>query len=135
MKGKILNLAFLGVMTISCCAMAKDSGRDSAASLAAVSVAPASIAVVSAYVGGVMVVESVRTVGEMFEVVFKGAGAASQAVLTLTADSVKASGLAVGQSVKVVAEGTGYLLIVSGKALCFVSGDEEQSLVRSTRSS
>ena len=96
---------------------------------------PASIAVVSAYVGGVMVVESLRTVGEMVEVVFVGAGAASRAVLTLTADSVKASGLAVGQSVKVVAEGTGYLLIASGKALCFVPGDEEQSLVRSKRSS
>lgn len=134
MRRNVFLAAFIGVMAISSQATARDSVRDSAASLAAVSVAPASIAVVSAYVGGVMVVESLRTVGEGVEVVLKGAGAASRAVLTLAADSVKATGLAAGQSVKVVAEGAGYLLIAAGKALCFVPGEAEPSLMHSTRS-
>lgn len=115
-------------------AMARDSTRDSGASVAVASLVPASLVVVSAYVGSEMVIESVRVVGDVLEIVLKGVGTASRAVLTLTADSAKATGVAAGQSVKVVAQGGGYLLVASGKALCFVPGAADESLFRSARS-
>jgi hypothetical protein len=118
--------------------LAQDSGRDSAmsgASTAAVSVTAASLPVLAIYAGGVMVVESVRTLGNVVEVVFKGTANASRAVVTVTAAAASGVALAAGQSVKVVAEGTGYVLIASGKVLCFVPGKEDQNLVRSNRSS
>ncbi len=121
-------------MACSMPGMARDSATGSVASVAVVSIAPASIAVVSAYVGSAMVVESVTVIGDVVEIVLKGAANASRAVLTLTADSVKAASVGVGHSLKVVAEGTGYLLVASGKVLCFVPGEAEQALVRSSRS-
>lgn len=134
MKKSFRVLALAVFMACSMPAMARDSATGSVASLAVVSIATASVAVVSVHVGSEMVVESIKVVGKVVEVVLKGAAHASRAVLTLTADSVKASSLAAGQSVKVVAEGTGYLLVASGKVLCFVPGEAEQTLVRSSRS-
>jgi hypothetical protein len=110
------------------------SGYASGASMAAVSIVPASVVVVSVHVGSVMIVESIRVVGDVVEVIFKGAAHASRAVVTVTAASVKATSLAVGQSVKVVAEGSGYLLVSAGKVLCFVPGEDDQKLIRSARS-
>jgi hypothetical protein len=112
----------------------RNSVAASGASVAAVSVVPASIVVVSAHVGSVMVVESIRFVGDVAEVVFKGAVNASRAVVTVTAVSARNTSIAIGQTVQVVAEGTGYLLVASGKVLCYVPGEADRSLVRSTRS-
>ena len=112
----------------------RHSTNASGASVFAVSVLPASMAVLSVHAGGVMVVESIRAVGSVVEVVFKGVGNASRAVVTLTAAAVSGAALAVGQSVKVVAEGSGYLLVAGGKVLCYVTGETEQNLVRSERS-
>lgn len=106
----------------------------SATSLAVVSIATASVVVVSAHAGSTMVVESMRTIGNLVEIVFRGTANASRAVLTVTAVAASAVGLAVGQSVKVVAEGSGYLLTAAGKALAFVPGEGDQQLVRSKRS-
>jgi len=132
---KHLRLAALAFfITCSMPAMARDSVAASTASMVVVSIAPASIAVVSAYVGSEMVVASVKVIGDVVEIVLKGAANASRVVVNLTADSVKAASVGVGQSVKVVAEGTGYLLIASGKVLCFVPGEAEQALMRSSRS-
>jgi hypothetical protein len=119
-------------------AWAQDSVRASAnasgASVAAVSVLPASVAVLSVYAGGVMVVESIRAIRSVVEVVFKGVGSASRAVVTLTAAAVSGAALAVGQSVKVVAEGSGYLLVAGDKVLCYVPGEGQKDMVRSERS-
>lgn len=82
-----------------------------------VSAVAGSVAVISLHAGGEMIVDSMRWVGKGVEVVLKGAGNASRAVLTLTADATKGASLAVGQSVKVVAVGSGYVLTASGKAL------------------
>lgn len=132
---KHMRLAVLALfITCSMPAMARDSATGSVASVAVVSIAPASVAVVSAYVGSAMVVESVTVIGDVVEIALKGAANASRAVLTLTVDSVKAASVGVGHSVKVVAEGTGYLLVASGKVLCFVPGEAEQDLVRSSHS-
>ena len=129
-----LSVICLGLVA-SMPAQALDSGNNSATSVAAVSVAPASVIVVSTYVGSVMVVESVRVIGDAVEVVFKGAVNASRAVVRVTAASAKATSIAAGQSVQVVAEGTGYLLVSAGKVLCYVPGKAEQDLLRSGRSS
>ena len=134
MKKNLRLVALALFMACSMPAMARDSATGSVASVAVISIAAASVAVVSVYVGSEMVVESIKVVGSVVEVVLKGAAHASRAALTLTADSVKATSLAAGQSVKVVAEGTGYLLVASGKVLCFVPGEAEQALVRSSRS-
>ncbi|MBS4098136.1 MAG: hypothetical protein KGZ83_14995 [Sulfuricella sp.] len=119
-------------------ALAQDSGRASgisAASTLAVSVTAASLPVLALYVGGVMVVESVRTIGNVVEVVFKGTANASRAVVTVTAAAASGVALVAGQSVKVVAEGSGYVLYAGGKVLCHVPGKDEQTLIRSKRSS
>ena len=84
--------------------------------------------------GGEMIVDSMRWVGKGVEVILKGAGNASRAVVTLTADAAKATSLAVGQSIKVVAVGSGYVLTASGKALGYVPGEDDKDLVRSARS-
>lgn len=131
MKNTICSLLVCVALASGLPAYARDSGTGSTASVAAVSIAPASIAVVSAYVGSVMVVESVQVVGEFFEVVLKGAGNASRAVVTVTVASVKATGLVAGQTVSVVAEGAGYLLVAAGKVLCYVPGESDRTLVRS----
>ena len=115
-------------------AMASDSVAGSVASPFVASAAVSSAIAVSAYAGGEMIVESMRAVGNGMEVILKGAANASRVVLTLTTDVVKAASLGVGQSVKVVAEGSGHLLIASGKALCFIPGDEDQGLLRSAHS-
>lgn len=112
----------------------RGSGNASAASMAAVSVAPASVVVVSAYAGSVMAVESVRVIGDVVEVVFKGAANASRAVVNVTAAAAKSTSIAVGQTVQVIAEGSGYLLVSAGKVLCYVPGDKDKGLVRSGRS-
>ncbi len=115
-------------------AQASDSVAGSVASPFVASAAVSSAVAVSAYAGGEMVVESMRAVGNGIEVILKGAAHASRVVLTLTADVVKAASLGVGQSVKVVAEGSGHLLVASGKALCFVPGDEDLVLMHSAPS-
>lgn len=110
------------------------STNASAASVFAVSVLPASMAVLSVHAGAVMVVESIKAVGSLVEVVFKGIGNASRAVVTVTAAAATSVGLAVGQSVNVVAEGSGYVLMAAGKVLCYVPGDADKDLLRSERS-
>ena len=113
---------------------AGDSVSGSIASPVIVSAVAGSVAVMSVYAGGEMIVDSMRWVGKGVEVVLKGAGNASRAVLTLTADAAKGASLAVGQSVKVVAVGSGYVLTASGKALGYIPGEDDKDLVRSARS-
>jgi hypothetical protein len=134
MKNQLRPFALALFLACSAPVMARDSVAASTASVAVVSIAPASLAVVSAHVGSEMVVESIKVIGNVVEIVFKGAANASRVVLNVTADSAKATSIGVGQSIKVVAEGTGYLLIAAGKVLCFVPGEAEQALVRSSRS-
>lgn len=130
-----LRIGFV-VIALACTApvMARDSVAASVGSPAVVSIGAASIAVVSIHAGGEMIVESMRAVGNGIEVVLKGAAGASRAVVTLTTDAAKAASLGVGQSVKVVAVGSGYVLTASGKALGFIPGEEDKGLVRSARS-
>lgn len=141
MKFRCCCTSILVLLALAAPVQAQDSSRASgnasaasAGSLAVVSIATASVVVVSAHAGSTMVVESLRVVGNVVEIVFRGAANASRAVLTVTAAAASAVGLAVGQTVKVVAEGSGYLLIAAGKALAFVPGESEQQLVRSKRS-
>ena len=111
-----------------------DSGAASAGSLAAVSIAPASVVAVSAYAGGTMIVESVRFIGETVEVVLRGAGNASRAVVTVSASAAKNVSVAAGQTVKVVAEAGGYLLVSAGRVLCFIPDRADDSLLHSQSS-
>lgn len=113
----------------------RGSSHASGASLGAVSVAPAAIVVLSAYVGGVVVVESVRTVGKFVEVVLRGAADGSRAVVTVTTEAANNSAIASGHTVQVVAQGGGYLLVNAGKVLCFVPGETDQHVLHSKRSS
>ena len=138
MKLRNTLLCGLCLLASSSLAPAQDSGRASgisAASTVAVSATAASLPVLAIYVGGVMVVESVRTLGNVVEVVLKGAANASRAAVTVTTVAASGVALAAGQSIKVAAEGGGYVLYAGGKVLCHVPGKEEQILVRSNRSS
>jgi hypothetical protein len=110
------------------------SVRASTAPFAALSIATASVAVVSAHAGSTMVVETIRAVGNAFELVLRGSAHASRAVIVVPAAAVAASSLAVGHAVSVRADGAGYLMVANGKVLCFVPGSGEDTLIRSSRS-
>lgn len=110
------------------------SVRTSTAPLAALSIVTASVAVVSVHAGSTMVIETIRAVGNAFELVLRGSAHASRAVIVVPATALAATGLAVGHAVSVKAEGAGYLLIANGKVLCFVPGSGEDTLIRSARS-
>lgn len=133
--GTVLALAALLGVPVQAENSTRASGHASGTSLGAVSVAPASVVVLSAYVGTVVVVESVRTVGEFVEIVFKGARDGSRAVVTVTAAAAANSAIASGHTVQVVAQGGGYLLVNAGKVLCFVPGEADQKILHSKRSS
>lgn len=141
MKPLLAALSFPLILSLTSPAIAQDSLRASgnasaasATSLAVVSVATASVVVVSAHAGGVMIVESVRAIGNVVEIVLKGAANASRAVITVTTAAASGVAIAAGQSVKVVPEGNGYLLITGTKVLCYVPAESDRQLVRSTRS-
>lgn len=128
--------AMLGLGTPS--VQAQDSTRNSVYAstvpFVALSVASASVAVVSAHAGSVLVVETMRAVGSTFELVLRGSAHASRAVIVVPAAAIAASGIAVGHSVKVQTEGKGHLLVANGKVLCFVPGPGDETLMRSSRS-
>lgn len=85
------------------------------------------------YVGSMLVIEGVEKAGDSVVIVLKGVG---QGVSDATTVSVKVgasaignTSLAVGSAVKVVAEGSGHALYLSGKLIAFIPNEIGKSLV------
>jgi hypothetical protein len=90
--------------------------------------------IIAAYVGGSMVVETVRIVGTVAEVTLRGASAATVAIVQVGADVVRVTGLAAGQTVQVVAQGAGYAVMSAGTMIAFAPAAASVSLLHSSRS-
>ena len=80
-----------------------------------------------------LLVSSVEIVGDSVVVVLRGASEATQVSLKLSGEVVGAASLAVGTSVQVIAESTGYLLTTAGKAIAFIPNELGRSLLHHSR--
>lgn len=105
----------------------------SAASLASgASVAAGAIAL-SAVAGTQMVVSGLDASGEVVKVSLKGASELGAASINVTRQAVEASGLAVGTSVRVVAESAGYAIFASAVMIAYLPSEIGRSLLHHTR--
>jgi hypothetical protein len=82
---------------------------------------------------GAIVVTSVEAVGEGVVVVLKGASDAGQASIRLTGKAAEGLSVAAGTAVSVVAVSTGYMLVLSGKAIAFIPNEAGKALLHHSR--
>jgi len=78
---------------------------------------------------GSVVVASVRTVGDGIEVVLEGAADASRATVRLSGRAAAGVSLAAGTALEVVTASTGYVLVMSGKAIAFLPNEAGKALL------
>lgn len=80
--------------------------------------------------GGVFTVVAVAEgASEVVSLTIKGVEAGSTFIVKASAKAVKGASVAVGASVRVVAESTGYALMVSGQLLAFIPNAIGQALL------
>lgn len=82
---------------------------------------------------GSVVVASVRTVGDGIEVVLEGAADASRATVRLSGRTAAGVSLAAGTALEVVTASTGYVLVMSGKAIAFLPNEAGKALLHHSR--
>jgi hypothetical protein len=82
---------------------------------------------------GSVVVASVRTVGDGIEVVLEGAADASRATVRLSSRAAAGVSLAAGTALEVVTASTGYVLVMSGKAIAFLPNEAGKALLHHSR--
>lgn len=82
---------------------------------------------------GSVVVASVRTVGDAIEVVLEGAADASRATVRLSGRLAAGASLAAGTALEVVTASTGYVLVMSGKAIAFLPNEAGKALLHHSR--
>ncbi|WP_409267196.1 hypothetical protein [Massilia sp. BHUDP2] len=82
---------------------------------------------------GSVVVASVRTVGDGLEVVLEGAADASRATVRLSGRAAAGVSLAAGTALEVVTASTGYVLVMSGKAIAFLPNEAGKALLHHSR--
>lgn len=84
---------------------------------------------------GSVVVASVRTVGDGIEVVLESAVDASRATVRLSGRAARGLSVAAGTALEVVTASTGYVLVMSGKALAFLPNEAGKALLHHSRAS
>ena len=131
--GSILSLAASGAW----CAGGNDPVRASiqasgSASLA-ISTTVAAVPLLALYAGSTLTVASIEVVGSGARLLLRGAAAGAEAVVDVSAESLRTIGLAAGQTLSVVASGAGYLLVASGKVVAFVPAATDAALLHSSR--
>ena len=82
---------------------------------------------------GSVVVASVRTVGDMLEIVLEGAADASRATVRVSGAAVGGLSLATGTVLEVVTASAGYVLVMSGKAIAFLPNEAGKGLLHHAR--
>jgi len=82
---------------------------------------------------GSVVVASVRTVGEVLEIVLEGAAGASRATVRVSSKAVGGLSLATGTVLEVVTASTGQVLVMSGKAIAFLPNEAGKALLHHAR--
>jgi hypothetical protein len=94
--------------------------------------APSAPSQASANLSGV-VVASVRTVGDVLEIVLAGAVDASRATVRLSASAAGGLSLVTGAVLEVVTASTGQVLVMSGRAIAFLPNEAGKGLLHHAR--
>jgi hypothetical protein len=84
---------------------------------------------------GQVVVASVRTTGQVLEIVLAGTADASRATVRLSGKAAGGLSLATGTVLEVVAASTGQLLVMSGKVIAFFPNEAGKALLHHARAS
>jgi hypothetical protein len=82
---------------------------------------------------GSVVVASVKTVGDGLEVVLENVADASRATVRLSGKAAGGVSLAAGATLEVVTASTGYVLVMSGKAIAFLPNEAGKALLHHAR--
>lgn len=82
---------------------------------------------------GSVVVASVKTVGDGLEVVLENVADASRATVRLSGRVAGGVSLAAGTTLEVVTASTGYVLVMSGKAIAFLPNEAGKALLHHAR--
>lgn len=141
MKQFVQSLCLAAVLCTS--AVAQNNGGSKALSMGAASIvaspvmslegkpldASLALGVGGSFVVGGLVVESV----ELVTLTLKNAATGSQYVIKASGKAVQGASVAVGTSVRVVAESTGYAVIASGKLLAFIPNAIGQALLHQSQ--
>jgi len=111
----------------------RDSVAASGSAALALSVGAASLPVLAVAGIASLSVASIVVVGTAVEVVLMASATGARAVVTVSAETIRQLGLAVGQVVDVTTTEAGYLLSTSGRLICYVPNAAGEGLVRSAR--
>lgn len=114
---------------ISSSALAQHStARPSEASVGASVLSSLSAAWI-AYEGSEFTVQSIRAVGNGLELSLRGVSNGIETSAIVAKDAAAAASIAVGTSVRVVGETTGYALVAAGRVIAFVPNEVARGLV------
>ena len=80
-------------------------------------------------VGGELVVDAVKTVGEKSVLVLRNVADGSRVSVQITGEVIGATSMAIGTTVVVVATATGSLLSAAGQAIAFIPNEVGKSLL------
>lgn len=111
------------------------AGQSSAASQASANLSAVVVAgsILTVAAAGSVVVTSVRAVGDGVELVLENAIDASRATVRLSGRALAGVSLAAGTSLGLVAASTGYVLVMSGRALAFLPNEAGKALLHHSR--
>ncbi|SFD70703.1 hypothetical protein [Massilia yuzhufengensis] len=127
---RILIAALLGLACTTGHAAGQSALSNASANLSGV-VVGGSILTLAA--GGSVVIASVRTVGDALEIVLENVADASSATVRLSGRVAGGVSLAAGAALEVVTASTGYVLVMSGKAIAFLPNEAGKALLHHAR--
>ena len=123
-------------LVLSCTAAhAAPGGASSAPSQASANLSGVVVggSILTVAAAGSVVVASVRTVGDVLEIVLEGAADASRATVRVSGAAVGGLSLATGTVLEVVTASAGYVLVMSGKAIAFLPNEAGKGLLHHAR--
>ena len=128
MKSRFAALAVGLALNTPAWAQSTDASQASAISLAP-SVELAASAFQAIPAGSALVVRALRPVGESIELLVEASANGASFVLEVSAETVRALGLAAGSVLVVTAVGAGYLISVGAEAIAFIPDALSHSLI------
>lgn len=133
---------FLAALLGLACSAGQAAGHAGQSGQSAVSNASANLSAVvvggsilSVAAAGSVVVASVKTVGDGLVLVLESAVDASRVTVQLSGKALGGLSLATGATLEVVTASTGYVLVMSGKALAFIPNETGKALLHHARAS
>ncbi|MCA1855642.1 hypothetical protein LE190_06840 [Massilia oculi] len=133
---RILPALLLALLGVTCQAgqaaghSAASAASNASANLSGVVVGGSILAVAA---GGSVVVASASAVAEGIELVLESTIDASRATVRLSSRALGGLSLAAGTTLEVVGASTGYVLVMSGKALAFLPNEAGKALLHHAR--